>query len=296
MKQPLMPLSTRLPKISNQAPYLYYKYLWNRCHRYQYNTAQIVTGSGGSGKTKFGILSAYLLNSKRFNEHSYVNSAKEFIKAIDDSRTGDSIVWDEAGVSLSARRWHSLSNILTAEVLQTYRVNKLSVFFIVPDMSFVDVQARKLMTIFSEIKRWDVSESVGWLYSISVDRKKGDVYFPGYRMIIDGVLSKMPRVVIPGRLLQKVPKEIWDAAKEKEMRFKEYVRKRSLRTIELLDQQEKGEKTIFDYINEVSKDRERYTNKKGVLDLALLQTHLGVGRTKAQQVKSFLEKEKAQPT
>jgi hypothetical protein len=284
-------LQVQLPNLQNRAVYIYFKYLWNRNHRYQYNTAQIVTGDGGSGKTYFAILSAWVVNSKRFNENFYVNSAKEFITAVDDSRSGDTIVWDEVGVSLSSRKWHSLSNILTSETLQTYRKNKLTVFFVVPDMSFIDIQARKLMTNYVEMKRYGTNEAIAWIYKINIDRKKGEIYFPAYRMVMDGILMKMPRMVIPGRVMKRVPLEIWKAIHEKETTFKNKIRKQNLKVVSMIEEREGGgDKTIFDYINEIKLNRETYTNDKGELDWKLIKIDKEISRDKAQEIVTFLKK------
>jgi hypothetical protein len=283
-------LLEQLPKPENRAPYIYYKYLWNRNHRYQYNTAQIATGSGGSGKTTYAIISGFVINPRRFDETFYVNSAKEFITAVDDSHSGDTLVWDEVGVSLSSRKWHSLSNILTAETLQTYRRNKLTVFFVVPDMSFIDVQARKLMTSYVEVKRYNIDQSTAWIYDISIDRKKGEIYFPAYRMILDGMLIKMPRMIIPRIAMSKVPIEIWRAIHEKEETFKTKIRKQSLKMISLIEEKEGGQKTIFDYINEIQEEKWKYINSKNELDWKLIKTEKGISRDKAQEIVAFLKK------
>lgn len=277
--------------VGNRAMYLYFKYLWNRNHRYQYNTAQVITGDPGVGKTKWAVLQSYVLNKRRFDENSYMNRAQEFLQWVDDSRGGDTGVWDECGVSLSSRRWHSLSNILTAEILQTYRAKKLTVFFVVPDISFIDVQARKLMTTYCELKRYGTTQTTNWLYRISINRKSGDMYFVSFRMMMEGVLQKVPRLDIPGKILKAVPKTIWSAIDEKEMAFKDNIRRKSLATLNLIDKDEMtSSETVYDMIDKVVKDKERFTNTKGRLDSLLIATILGVSQTKALQVKKFVEK------
>lgn len=284
-KYELMPRETAMA--------IYLKYLWLRVHKHQFNTAIATTGDTGSGKTRGAILKGYILNPRRFNETCYVNSPREFLQAIDDSRMGDSIVWDEVGVSMSSRKWQSLSNILTAETLQTYRVNKLTVFFCLPDLSFCDVQARKLMTIYEEVKRSDTSMTRTYTYRMDTDRKEGKIWFKAYRMILGGRLTRMPTVEIPSSALKMVPKEIWDAITEKETEFKSKTRKRSLRTIEMLEKSD-GEtgsgETIYDMINKVQSDLQKYTTDKGKLDLDLISVDFGVGETKARQVKKWVEK------
>lgn len=231
-----------------------------------------------------------MLNPKRFDETFYANTAKEFIQIVDDSRRGDCVIWDEAGVSLSSRKWHSLSNILTGEVLQTYRVNYLTVFFVTPDLSFVDVQARRLMTLFVENKRYTEKEGHAWLYNISVDRKTGKIYFPWYTVKPRrGGLINLPHIKIPRKAINKVPKVTWKRIHEKELVFKHKTRKKNLAVIEAIEQEE-NTMTIYDMINEVDSNREKYTNPKGELDRHLVQLHLSVGRDKAAQIVKFIER------
>ena len=289
MNQSSTQYMNRLDSLTTRAPAIFYKYLWNRNHRYRQNTAKVNCGDTGCGKTVNAVVEAYTIN-KKFNESHYCNTAKEFIDAVDSSKRGDCIIWDEAGVSLSSRKWHSLSNILTGEVLQTYRINYLTVFFITPDLSFIDVQARKLMTIFCETKRYDHTQAYNYLYNLSVDRKRGDIFFPWYKFRAKGQYIHMPRILMPFKTIKKVPKPIWDGIRKKEMSFKEKVRKRSLALIRLIEQEEEGDRTIFDYINEVDSNRLKFTNNKGKLDIFLMQTHLQIGRDKARQIQRFIQK------
>ena len=193
-------------------------------------------------------------------------------------------------MSLSSRKWHSLSNILTSETLQTYRKNKLTVFFVVPDMSFIDVQARKLMTNYVELKRYDTTQATAWIYKLNMDRKQGDVYFAAYRMVLDGILTKMPRMVIPGRVMKKVPLEIWKAIHEKELTFKDKIRRQNLKMVSMIEEREGGQKTIFDFINEINLEREKFLNSKGELDWKLIKIDKGISRDKAKEIVTFLKK------
>lgn len=282
---------SKLPDTAQKAAYIYLKHIWNKIHKLQYNYAEVTTGNPGSGKTKSKITTAYLINRKRFDERFYCNTAKEFIQTVDDSRTGDTLVWDECGVSLSSRRWHSLSNILTGETLQTYRLNKLAVFFVVPDISFIDIQARKLMNAFVETKRYDLKKTTNWTYEIRVNRKTGDIYFPYFRSVIDGRLNAIPRIIYPKATINIVPKEITKSITEKEIEFKHRLRKRNLKLLEMIEGKamDAGQ-TIFDMINIVNDDKEKYTNRKGNLDFYLIQTEFNIGKDKAIQIKKFIEK------
>ena len=248
------------------------------------------TGDTGSGKTLKALLSSYLINPRRFSAERYANSAKEFLDMVDDGKRGDVLIWDEAGVSLSSRKWHSLSNILTGEVLQTYRSRYYTVIFIAPDLSFIDVQARKLMNIFSEIQRYDANKSTDYLYKMKVDRKKGNIFFPWYQVKTKGMLVNLPRVMTPSSSLKRIPKDVLKEVRRKEENFKAKIRKNSLAIISMIDQEEERTDTIYDMINLVEAEPDKFTNTKSKLDENLIQLHFGIGRGKSRQIVKFLRK------
>lgn len=271
---------------------VYYKYLRARTRKYKMNTSIINTGDTGSGKTIRALIEATIIN-RNFDETKYANTAKEFLNVVDDSKKSDVVVWDEAGVSLSSRKWHSLSNIMTGEVLQTYRDRYLTVIFIAPDLSFVDVQARRLLNIFTETKRYDQTKSLGYLYKISINRKKGEIFFPWYQIRSMGTLINMPRINIPRESIKKISPSVLKAIKEKETEFKAKIRKNSLKMIQIIESEEENTDTIYDMINKVVSNQDKFMNIKGSIDQSLIQLEFGIGRTKADQIVKFVKKELA---
>lgn len=282
---------------SEVAAYMYLKNIWNRTHRLKYNFAEANVGDTGSGKTVSTITKSYLLNKKRFDERSYCNSAKDFIQAIDDSKKGDALIWDECGVSLSSRKWNTIPNILIGETLQTYRHNKLCVFFVLPDLSFIDVQARKLMNAFVETKRYTTTESINWTYKLIINRRTGDIYFPHFRTSIRGEVVNIPRIHLAKNIVDKVPKKIMKAITNKEIEFKSKLRKKNLSLISLIEKETfQTEETIFDLINKIIENKEKYTNDKGKLDSNLIQLEENLSRDKASQILKFIKKKDSQPS
>ena len=276
--------------VERRATYTFYKYMRARTQRYKKNTAKVNTGDTGSGKTIKALLESYIINPKRFSEERYANSAKEFLDLVDDSKRGDVLVWDEAGVSLSSRKWHSLSNILTGEVLQTYRDKYYTVIFIAPDLSFIDVQARKLLNIFSEVQRYDAKASYDYLYKMKVDRKKGNIFFPWYQARFEGTLINLPRVMTPFSAIKKIPKAPLKAIRLKETMFKDKIRKNSKSIISMLEQEDGQSLTIYDMISEVETNPDKYTDAKGNIDKSLIEVAFGIGRTKSLQIVKFVRK------
>ncbi len=160
-----------------------------------------------------------------------------------------------------------------------------------PDLSFIDIQARKLINAFVETKRYDLTKTFNWTYKIQVNRKTGDVYFPYFRAIVEGRLCAIPKIIFPSSVMKMIPEKLVKACEEKELDFKERLRKKNLKLLEIIEGEAvEKRKTIYDMINEVQEDKNKFMNEKGRIDFYLIQTHFGIGKNKAIQIKKFLEK------
>lgn len=92
--------------------------------------------------------------------------------------SGSVVVYEEAGVTLGHRDWQSLANRMIHYVLQTFRHRNLIVIFTVPDFSFFDASARKLMHCRAETNGIDRDKNQVILkpYFLSVSQSTGKVY------------------------------------------------------------------------------------------------------------------------
>jgi len=262
-----------------------------------------VTGKPGSGKTLQALLLSYLISPKRFNPSCYAVTAGEFMDWVNDPnrQAGDCIVWDEPGIGLKARHWYSLSNIMVGETLQVYRKKKLNVFFAVTDFSFIDIQARKQITCFSEIQRFDLRYARMWLYDLKINRKTGDMYFPYYRAYINNRVYALKNVQVLNSAIKKLyerNKETMDIIFEKMEEFKEKTMKKDRATIQEIEKERFGKTyTIFDMANLVAKNREKCI-LKGKLNWCLIHAFLtkelgfAPSRDACRAIKFLIEKEK----
>ena len=72
-------------------------------------------------------------------------SAKPILKSVlRPHKKGQPVLLDEMGIAMSARKWQSKENIGLSFLLQTVRYMNHVILFTVPQISFVDVVARKL--------------------------------------------------------------------------------------------------------------------------------------------------------
>jgi hypothetical protein len=123
------------------------RHIERRIHR-NANALILVVGDVGSGKTFFGLDFGLEL-SKRFGskfDGSWVEFSPRPIleMLLREHKKGQPAMIDEMGVSMSNRRWNTRENVSLSFLFQTVRFKNHIVLFTVPDMSYVDVAARRL--------------------------------------------------------------------------------------------------------------------------------------------------------
>lgn len=159
------------------------------------NWLAIICGETGSGKS----YSAISLASKIGRVH-IVFTPVDFLRLINSEKLqkGDVVVFDEAGVGMSSREWYSVQNKLLGTVLQTFRNLNIGVIFTTPNLSFIDVQARKLFHSYMETNYldYDNGESYVKLYDIQVNSRFDKIYFKLPIFNIEGRPVKMSHLVL----------------------------------------------------------------------------------------------------
>jgi hypothetical protein len=111
---------------------------------------------------------------------------------------GSCIVWDEAGVNMSAREWHSISNKSINYIMQTFRHDNLAVIFTVPNFDFIDSQLRKLFHTCIETQHINFAKGrcvVKW-HNLQYNSRTKIQYRKYPRVSIGGVSYKLSRFEI----------------------------------------------------------------------------------------------------
>jgi len=108
------------------------------------NCLILVVGGTGSGKSYFSLDIASQLDPS-FSIDRCCWDAVTFSKLISARLpSGSAIIGDELGVFMSARDWNKKENKALSKALQTIRFMNHYIFFTVPKLSMVDVNARQL--------------------------------------------------------------------------------------------------------------------------------------------------------
>jgi biotin operon repressor len=199
-----------------------------------------ITGPTGSGKTFAGIGWAIALNPDWRPRTGCVFSVKEFLLRVQnpDTKSGDVILFDEAGVGMNSRTWFSVQNRVMNYLMQTFRHRNLIIIFTSPDLSFMDSASRKMLHCHAETMRMNIEKKTNTLKPlfIQVNQRTGDMYFKYLRIVIPGA-GIMP---LKSVTIRRAPSDIIEEYEEMKREFTDSLNAGLLAQIEELDERERG--------------------------------------------------------
>lgn len=144
------------------------------------------TGSPGSGKS-WSCLRFCEEISKRldvpFTEKHICFTIHEFFKKYNDENLcppGSSLIFEEVGVNVNARKSMSNLNKIFGDIFQTARHRKMNIVLNAPDLSFLDSTPRKLLHWWFKTDRIDRNKNRVVLspHVIEVDQRSGNILYP----------------------------------------------------------------------------------------------------------------------
>lgn len=262
------------------------------------NWLAFICGETGSGKSYSALSLADMISPRGITiKRNVVFKPKQFLKKIqnrEDLEKGDVLIFDEAGVGISARDWWKIQNKMLSSVLQTFREMNIGVIFTVPAMRYIDVNARILMHNYFETRSVDYKNKYAKLsiYNIQYNGKLDKIYYKHPVVLIDHKKIKCNFLWIP------LPREklIKDYEKLK-VDFNMELNDDALKQIEKVEQKDKN---IFDKFKEDKKiQRDIEKNYKPYLsvragrkymnrDLIIDKYHISQNR--ADRIKRVVEK------
>lgn len=290
-----MDYSSRIMKITNPYVRALYKYHYREVHRNNFGFFGIYTGRPGNGKTEQAILHSWI-EDDTFNEDTLkervCSDPKMFLKGINEFDAHSWLMWMDAGIStsLSARNWQKITNTLVNDTTMLMRIKKMGVLFDSQMFGFIDKTTRSLFQWYMEVRRFENRSPVLSVHRIDVNQREGKVYFPYPVFNINNRLVKLTKMTVNGRL----PKRMRDEFDGIHMAAKEKILNRHYRTIEKIEAEE-SPMGIWEMIEHVNNDINRYINQKGKIDMSQVMLHLNIGRSKAEQIVNFIKNQQLKP-
>jgi hypothetical protein len=125
-------------------------------------------GSPGKGKSYAGLSVASKVYPDFIPRKHLVFKPRDIILNVRNATKGQVFIFDEAGVGIPSRQWNSIQNKLFGLFLQVHRYKNVGIIFTTPDISYIDVQARKLFNFIVEMQyvNYEENYSIGKIYQI----------------------------------------------------------------------------------------------------------------------------------
>lgn len=168
----------------------YFKKIYDDVHERRFNFLGMITGKHRTAKSLSAVTWSCILDPTFMDnlEQRVVYFAGDFMKTLQqikkDELYGAAIVWDEAGVGIPARDWYDISNKSISMTLQVFGRYLPIVFFVTPDVSYIDSQARKLFHGFYEMSRTSNQFAIARPFNVNYNKRTGKVYYVYPRMNI----------------------------------------------------------------------------------------------------------------
>ena len=270
------------------------KHIRSRMHEKNQNFLCIFTGATGSGKSYSALEFARKVDPN-FKLERLVFSAKDFMALLNSGnlKTGDAIIWDEAGVGISAREWWSISNKAINYVMQTFRHLNLCLIMTVPSFSYIDSGVRKLFHGFVQTLEIDYDKDICYtkFMFITHNPRYDKLYFKYPRMKIDGRIRRISRVKF-----RKPHHKVLEAYEKKKKAFTKALNEEIGQDLDKYDELKKKNAqpklSNEDYAKIVLKRSKEFQNSKGRLDIFAIAEGLQVSEHRAKKIRWLVNKGK----
>jgi len=256
------------------------------------NWLGIVCGDTGSGKSYSALSLADILVPRGITiKRNVVFNAVQFLQKLTDKslQKGDILIFDEAGVGMSSREWYSTQNKLMGSVLQTFRNMNVGVIFTTPNLSFIDVQARKLFHNYLETANIDFKTSTATLkvYKIQHNSRLDKTYYKSPKFLVEGRIRKMTHLSLP-----KPKAYLIKEYEEAKTSYTESLNAEALKELTGGNEKQKPVVDVEGIKKSILKNKNTYLkeyNHRKYIDFELIKNDFNIGHTIARTIKKTLE-------
>lgn len=257
------------------------------------NWLTINCGETGSGKSYSALSQADIISPRGFRMKNLVFTPLQFLERIkdsDDFKKGDVIIFDEAGVGMSSREWYSIQNKLLGNILQTFRHMNVGVIFTTPNISFIDIQARRLFHNYIETINIDFRSETCFVkvFNIEHNSRFNKTYFKHPR--VEGKALRYVGVPKPNPVLIEEYEKLKD---EYSRKLRDDAHKELMKTL-YPEEYKTNRHDVSEIIEQVKNNVDRYKklwHGKVLIDDKLIETDFDIGSRKSLKIKRALEVE-----
>lgn len=262
------------------------------------NWLALICGETGSGKSLSAIKMANLISPRGITiKRNLVFTPQEFLNKIKNKQNfepADVLIFDEAGIGLSARDWYSIQNKLLGAVLQAFRHLNIGLIFTTPDLSFIDVQARRLFHNYFETITINHKENLCYLsvYNVQRSSRYGVTFYkhPKYNWYGDETTLEVINLHLPDQELI----EDYEEAKE---HFTTDLYTSASKDLEIKTQKKdsvdkfKEDQKIIKDLKKNYKSYIKEYHKIKYLDKDLIRADYDISTHRAEKIKKIIERD-----
>ena len=179
------------------------------------NVLALYVGATGSGKS-YGALSTALMWDPDFPVENIVFTVKDFMATMATMHKGDVIIFDDAGLGVSAKDWRDQQVRIFGKVVQSFRYKNLITLMTTPDLTFIETTSRKLLNILfqaSEVQQGLFYPKIPYTPK-NYTLRNINTYFAYPRYVINDIKYKATKIYFP-----LVPDKIADAYEGRKAEF-----------------------------------------------------------------------------
>lgn len=120
----------------------------------------LIVGEMGSGKSLAAVSLACKVDPSFKTNPRIVYTISDFLETLNNSKKGQAIIWDEAGVGVPAREWMTAQNKIMSIVTQILRFKNVCVIFTTPNIRYLDINVREAMNLLIKPKAIDKEHNI----------------------------------------------------------------------------------------------------------------------------------------
>lgn len=284
---------------SDEFKHPFYKACYERIFKKKQNILILIVGDPGTGKSLLALRIANQLDPTFTHENireRVIVQAEQFSQLIaEDGESklpmGSAVIIDEAGASaMGSRDWYSIGNKMISYILQTFRYRQLILIMTVPNMSFIDVHARKLVNYLIETKKIDFNSNKCKARVWKLDFNKISGESDPFRIRFRQKDEYGETVIIDSMWFKRCNIKIVNAYEKYSHEFKQGIAEKSLKSIiRVKNEADKKEFDIDSIVLKIINNKDKYFKNNGKINRGLVEFDFKVGQNRSRQVISAVE-------
>lgn len=283
----------------NETDHPLYKTIYKRVYHKKQNALILIVGDVGTGKSTLALRIAEKLDptftKDNIRERVVIQPEQfsELIAKADDDKlaAGSVVIIDEAGASaMASRDWYSIGNKMISHILQTFRYRRLILIMTVPNMSFIDVHARKLINFLIETKKIDFNtrKTKARVWKLNFNKISGQS--DPYRIRFTKKDEYGEDVTLDCMWFTKPDIKLVHAYDKYADEFKQGIIEKAMTNI--AKTKNKVKKKQFDareIAEKIISNKDRYFKENGRMNRGLIEVEFGIGENRSRQVRSTVK-------